>query len=189
MFDLSNISTVLPEFFVRQIWKNINIWRYIVALLILQSFFCKKNMRFLNRNERKIEKDKSVFVNSDLIITETFFKEFLIELSINETFHKSKYEKIKDFCNYFEQKENNYSNNLLKELAQDFCVTLADLLKFLDEHFFEIHIPEVYRLYPDLKHDQNFNYSSFQEQLYRLCKKAEHSYSDYLLTLKAKLSV
>ena len=205
MLDLSNISNILntsPEVLARQIWAdtfyslyidniwdNVDVWRYISMFSILLLIFYKKKIRFFHSKEEKIERDRSVFINSDLIMTENFLKEFLIELSINETFHKSRSEKIKDFCNYFKQEENKYLNNVLKEPVQNFCINLVTLLKFLDEHFFEIHIPEAYRLYPDLKHDPDFNYAGFQDQLYKLCKEAEISYSNYRLAVKAKLSI
>ncbi|OGH98085.1 MAG: hypothetical protein A2039_07755 [Candidatus Melainabacteria bacterium GWA2_34_9] len=205
MLDLSNISNILntsPEVLARQIWAdtfyslyieniwdNVDVWRYISMFSILLLIFYKKKIRFFHSKEEKMERDRSIFINSDLIMTENFLKEFLIELSINETFHKSRSEKIKDFCNYFKHEENKYLNNVLKEPVQNFCINLATLLKFLDEHFFEIHIPEAYRLYPDLKHDPDFNYVDFQDQLYKLCKEAEISYSNYRLTVKAKLSI
>ena len=214
MLDLSNISNISnisdisellktsPEVLARQIWfdtfyslyieniwDNVAVWRHISMFSILLLIFYKKKIRFFHSKEEKIEKDRSVFINSDLIMTENFLKEFLIELSINETFHKSRSAKIKDFCNYFEQEENKYLNTVLKEPAQNFCVNLTVLLKFLDEHFFEIHIPDAYRLYPDLKHDPDFNYAGFQEQLYKLCKDTEILYSNYRLAIKAKLSI
>jgi len=205
LHDLSNISNILntsPEvlawqiwadtfysLYIENIWDNVDVWRYISMFSILLLIFYKKKIRFFHSKEEKMESDRSVFINSDLLMTENFLKEFLIELSINETFHKSKSEKIKNFCNYFEHEENKYLNNVLKESVQNFCINLSTLLKFLEEHFFEVHIPEVYRLYPDLKHDPDFDYAKFQEQLYKLCKEAEISYSNYRLIVKAKLSI
>lgn len=208
MIDLSNISNVShllktsPEvlawqiwmdtfysLYIDNIWNNVDVWRYISMFSILLLIFYKKKIRFFLSKEEKIERDRSVFVNSDLVMTENFLKEFLIELSINETYHKSRYEKIKEYCNYFEQEENIYLNNVIKEPIQDFCNNLVTLFKFLDEHFFEIHIPEAYRLYPDLKHDPDFNYVDFQDQLYKLCKDTEISYSNYRLIVKTKLSI
>jgi len=198
--DLSNISNILNtscEFWVNtfnslyttNLWNNVEVWRYISIFSILLLIFYKKKIRFFNNKEEKIERDRSIFINSDLIMAENFLKEFLVELSINETFHKSKYDKIKDFCKYFEQEENKYLNNVLKSPVQNVCVFLSDLIKFLDQHFSEIHLHEIYKLYPDLKHDPNFDYVAFQKQLYKLCKDAEILYSNYRLTVKAKLSI
>lgn len=205
MFDLSNLFHILntsPEIlaqkfwtstfyslYIEDIWNNAAVWRYISMFSLLLLIFYKKKIRFFHTKEEKIEKDRNIFVNSDLIMTETFLKEFLIELSINETYHKSRFEKIMDFYNYFEQTENKYLNNIIKEPLENFCNNISDLKKFLDEHFFEIHIPGAYRLYPDLKHDPDFNYAGFQEQLYKLCKNSEILYSNYRLAVKAKLSV
>lgn len=205
MLDLSNVSNILntsPEVLARQIWadtfyslyieniwNNAFVWRSISMFSILLLIFYKKKIRFFHSKEEKMEKDRSVFVNSDLVMTEDFLKEFLIELSINETFHKVRYKKIKDFYDYFKQEGNNYLNKEIKEHVQNICSNLFILLNFLDEHFSEVHIPELYRLYPDLKHDPDFNYADFQEKLYKLCQNAEISYSNYRLVIKAKLSV
>ena len=118
MIDLSNISNVshllktAPEvlawqiwmdtfysLYIDNIWNNVDVWRYISMFSILLLIFYKKKIRFFLSKEEKIERDRSVFVNSDLVMTENFLKEFLIELSINETYHKSRYEKIKEYCN------------------------------------------------------------------------------------------
>lgn len=205
MLDLSNVSNIShlsPEalawkiwvdtfysLYIDNIWDNVYVWRYISMFAILLLIFYKKKIRFFRSKEERVESDRSVFINSDLVMTENLLKEFLIELSINETFHKSRYEKVKNFCDYFEQEENKYLNNTIKDSIQNFRINLDTLLKFLDEHFSEIHIPEAYRLYPDLKHDPYFNYIDFQEQLYKLCKEAEISYSNYRLSVKAKLSI
>lgn len=208
MLDLSAINNISinlnasPEVLARQlwadtfyslyidnIWNNVFIWRYISMFSILLLIFYKKKIRFFHSKEEKIERDRSVFINSDLVMTENFLKEFLIELSINETFHKSRYKKIKDFYNYFKQEENNYLNKEIKEHVQNICSNLIILLNFLDEHFSEVHIPELYKLYPDLKHDPDFNYTDFQKKLYKLCQDAEISYSNYRLIIKTKLSI
>jgi len=175
--------------YIDNIWNNVFIWRYLSMFSILLLIFYKKKIRFFHSKEEKIERDRSVFINSDLVMTENFLKEFLIELSINETFHKSRYKKIKDFYNYFKQEENNYLNKEIKEHVQNICSNLIILLNFLDEHFSEVHIPELYKLYPDLKHDPDFNYTDFQKKLYKLCQDAEISYSNYRLIIKTKLSI
>ena len=156
---------------------------------ILLLIFYKKKIRFFHNKEEKIERDKSIFINSDLIMTEDFLKEFLIELSINESFQKSRYKKVKDFCFYFKQEENKYLNSELNDSVQKFYINLSELLEFLDKHFSEIHVPEVYRLYPDLKYDPQFNYMGFQEQLHKLCSETEILYSNYRLMIKTKLFI
>lgn len=176
--------------YIDNIWNNAEVWRYISMLSILLLISYKKKIRFFNTNEEKIEHDRSVFINSDLIMTENFFKEFLIELSINETYQETRYQKVKDFCNYFKYGENQYLNRLVKTSADDFCDYIPDtLFEFLDEHFFEIETEGVYKLYPDLIHDPEFNYGAFQEQLCKMCKQAEILYSEYRLAVKAKLSL
>jgi len=203
--DLSNIHTIInisPEIatqeiwaktfyslYIENIWNNVDVWRYITMFSILLLIFYKKKIRFFHSKEEKIESDRNVFINSDMLMTEGFLKEFLIELSINESFHKSRYEKVKDFCAYFAQEDNKYTDSLINDSVQSFCIFFDDLLKFIDEHFSEIHLPGVYRLYPDLKHDPDFNYLNFQEQLFKLCRQSEILYGTYRLNIKAKLSI
>lgn len=207
MPDLSNISNLInsnasPEILAREIWlrtfysdyianiwNNADIWRFISMFSVLLLIFYKKRIRFFNTREEKIAHDKSIFINSDLIMTEDFLKEFLIELSINESFNKSRYEKIKDFCSYFELPENKLINTSLKDSVQSLCIFLDDLLKFLDNNFSESHAPGVFKLNKDLKNSADFNYSDFQEKLYKLCRQAENLYCDYRLNIKAKLSI
>ncbi len=175
--------------YIDNIWNNAEVWRYISMFSLLLLILYKKKIRFFHTKQEKIETDRCIFINSDLIMSQDFLKEFLVELSINETFHQPRYEKIKDFYNYFKQEEHKYLNMVIKDPLEDFCKNLSKLQKFLDKHFSQIHIPDVYRLYPDLKHDPNFNYSDFQQQLYELCKDAEILYSNYRLAVKAKLSI
>lgn len=204
MADLTNIlnTNISPEalaweiwsktfysVYVENIWNNVDVWRYISMFSILLLIFYKKKIRFFASSEEKIEKDKNIFINSDLIMTENFLKEFLIELSINESFNKSRYEKVKDYLNYFKNGDNTYINVTIKDSSKKLQNFLEELLDFLDKHFSEIHISDVYRLYPDKKHDPDFNYLSFQEQLYKLCRHAENLYYKYRLNVKSKLSI
>ena len=175
--------------YIENIWNNVDVWRFISMFSILLLIFYKKKIRLFTSKEEKIEHDKNVFINSDLLMTESFLKEFLIELSINESYNMSKYEKITSFLNYFEQIENQYINSSLNESVESFCTALKELQEFLNKHFSKIHIPEVYRLYPDLKHDPSFNYLDFQEELNKLCRQVENFYSKYRVCIKTKLSI
>jgi hypothetical protein len=207
LLDLSGISNIIDantpqeiwarnlwfrtfyHLYIENIWNNADVWRFISMFSILLLIFYKKRIRFLNTKEEKIAQDKSIFVNSDLIVSEDFFKEFLIELSINESFSKSKYERIKDFCAYFELRENKYIISSLKDSAQNLCKYLDDLIKFLDDNFEETHVKGLFKLSPKLKESTDFVYTDFQEELYKLCRHAESLYGDYRLNVKAKLSL
>jgi len=193
---------LLHSIYFENVWNNASIWRYISIFSILLLIFYKKKIRFFDSKEEKIEQDKNIFINSDLIMTENFLKEFLVELSINESYHRSRYEKVKDYLNYFEQKNNLnnpqknyiyiYIDAEINASTQKLLEGLNELLKFVDEHFSETNVSEisdVYRLYPDLKHDPEFNYLEFQKRLYKLCRQAENLYSDYRLHIRAKLSI
>ena len=205
MPDLSNIHTLLntsPEIlareiwaktfyaiYIKNIWNNVDVWRYITMFSVLLLIFYKKKIRFFQSKEEKIQLDRNVFINSDMLMTEEFLKEFLIELSINESYNKSRYEKVSDFYVYFKQENNKYLDSVINNSVQKFIVSLEDLLKFVDEHFSEIHLPGVYRLYPDLKHDPDFNYLDFQERLFKLCRQTEILYCSYRLNIRTKLSI
>jgi len=202
IYTLSHILSTPPEvlakeiwmdtfyyMYIDNIWNNAQVWRFISMFCILQLIFYKKRIRLFTTKTEKTERDKNIFINADLILSEEYIKEFLIELSINETYHKVKLEKFNDFCNYFHQKENCYFDKELNNLINDFCENLCKLKKFLSEHFFEIHVPGAYRLYPDLKNDPDFNYSKYQEELSALCKKTELLYTNYRINVKSKLSI
>lgn len=173
--------------YVENVWNNADVWRTISMFAILLLILYKKKIRLFTSKEEKLEHDKNIFINSDLIMTENFLKEFLIELSINESYNKSKYQKISDFCNFFEN--NSYINSSLNESIKSFCEMLRELQEFLIKHFSEINIPEVFRLYPDLKHDPTFNYLEFQEELNKLCCRIENHYIKYRLNIRTNLSI
>jgi hypothetical protein len=175
--------------YVENIWNNVDVWRFISMFSILLLIFYKKKIRFFHSKEEKIEQDKNNFISSDLLLTENFFREFLIELSINESYNKFKYDKIKNFVDYYEQDDNQYLNPVLKESVQNFCNNLKNLLEFLDKHFTETHIHDLYRLYADLKHDPEFNYLYFQEQLNKFCRGVETAYTEYRLIIRSKLYI
>jgi len=200
IYSFSHILSTPPEILAKEIWMdtfyymyiddiwdNAQVWRFISMFCILQLIFYKKKIRFFTTKTEKTEKDKNIFINADLILTEEYIKEFLIELSINETYHKVKLERFNDFCNFFQ--ENKYFDEELNKAMQDFCQNLCKLKEFLGTHFFEIHIPGAYRLYPDLKNDPDFNYAKYQEELSKLCKTTELLYTKYKISVKSKLAV
>lgn len=186
---LDNLWINIYSLYFDNIWNNVEAWRFTSILSLVLLIFYKKRIRFFQSREEKLENDRNIFINSDLLMTENFLKEFLIELSINDSFHWSRCRKLRDFCIYCSRKENKYKTPELNESLQHLLSSLKELIKFTEEHFSEIHIPEVYRLYPDLKHDPEFNYLGFQEQLYKLCRQTENFYNDFRLNVKSKLSI
>jgi len=174
----------LPDFF-----DNVNTWRILCILSLLQMIFYKKKILFLQSNEEKIEHDRNIFINSDVLMTAELFKEFLIELSINESYQKAKFQKVKDFHLYLKQKNNKYTYTNIADSVKNLAASLENLFDFINEHFSEVKIPEIYRLYPDLKHDPEFNYLDFQEQLNILCREAETCYSGYRLSIKTYFNI
>lgn len=179
-----NHLQILPEYF-----DDVNTWRILSILSLLQMIFYKKRIIFLQSNEEKIEHDRNIFINSDLIMTGELFKEFLVELSINESYQKLKFQKVKEFCEYVKNKNNKYVFANIAESIKNLVFSLETLIEFVEKHFSEVKTQGLFRLYPDLKHDPEFNYLDFQEQLNVLCREAESSYHTYAVNIKTYLNI
>lgn len=173
--------------YIENIWNNVNVWRFISMFSILLIIFYKKRIRFCSCINENMEKDRTLFVNSDLVMTESFLKEFIIELSINESFSKPRYEKIKDYIEYI--KKNKYIDSDLKTAQEEVYVGLKALLEFTENHFAQTNIADVLRLCPKARNGNDFNYTKFQSELYDFCNKAELEYSNFRLLVKSKLSL
>jgi len=173
-----------------EIINSVDTWRILAILSLLQMIFYKKRIKFLQNSEEKLEHDKSLYIKSELILTPELFKEFLVELSINETYQKPKLVKVKDFSFFIKKYNNKFLNKNIAESVEKLNTEFKNLFNFFDSYYAESDkILDLYCLNDNLKHNADFDYEAFQQKLSKLCKEVEISYTNYRLNIKTHLNI
>ena len=177
-----------------QVWDNIDLWRWTAMILIVEISCILARKDLLSRwifEERYHDHDLSKFKESDLIMDEKLFKEYISVLHHSNAMDLPVGHKIDEWCDFIDRSENKYLMTRIRIKAEEFYRTLIDLNQFVIKHFFTRQKGSLSRvvLYPDLDHTQEerLRYEKHEKELQSLLQTALAAHKEYRSTVKNSL--
>jgi hypothetical protein len=141
-------------------------------------------------NEMQLKHDQRIFEISDSIFSEDNLNTILRTLLHDNFYILDSNRKMEEFYLFFQKSSNAFLNEELTLAIQPLVEKLDELDDFLAHNFFvESGYSDNprFRLYPEMKYDNNEKYIGFSRQVDSFCSEVSKLYKIYRLTVKRNL--
>jgi len=193
---MEKVLDLVMDRILTQVWDNTALWRWLALILIAEfiAIFTRKDLfkRWIFQ-DRFYAHDLSKFKESDSIMDEKFFKEYISTLHHSNAMDLSVGHKIDDWCEFIRRSENEYLMPDIRFKAEAFYRSLVDLSQYVVKHFFTRQKGSLDRvfLYPDLDHtnEERLRYAKHEKELQILLQKALSMHKEYRSAVKNSLYI